>query len=225
MTKPVVFGNPIFKFEIPNGMDVKQEQSQDEIERGERLKAALNGRTVAWLAEKIHVAASTAHGYTVGKMPMTDKAMRICEVLDCDLRWYIHGAGDPAGGDSLVLVPQLNADGTTGEGVSYAASLLQALDVRDRSTVGCLMQAGNAMAPTVPIHAEVLFTTERLEAVDGSLYVLMIRGRPICRRIRIRQDGLLGAVCDNPAFGAEAAEILDESLIHGRVLWISSRPF
>lgn len=221
MTNRVTLGIPIFKFEIPNGMAVKQ----DEIERGERLKAALNGRTVAWLAEKIHVAASTAHGYTAGKMPMTDKAMRICEVLDCDLRWYIHGEGDAAGGDSLVIVPQVSADGTTGEGVSYAASLLQALDVHDRSTVFCLVQAGNAMSPTVPIHAEVLFTTERREAIDGSLCVLMIRDRPVCRRIRVRQDGLLGTVCDNPAFGAEAAEILEESFIHGRVLWISNRPF
>lgn len=206
-------------------MDVKQDQTQDEIERGARLRAAMNGRTVAWLAKTINVAASTAHGYTAGKMPMTDKAMRICEVLDCDLRWYIHGEGDPVGGDALVVIPQLNADGSTGEGVSYAASLLQALEVRDRSSVGCLVQAGNAMAPTVPLHAEVLFTTESRDAVDGSLYVLMIRDRPVCRRVRIRQDGNLGVVCDNPVFAAEAAETLDVSAVHGRVLWISNRPF
>lgn len=199
--------------------------TREEIERGDRLKTALGGRPVAWLAEKIGVAASTAHGYTVGKMPMTDKAMRICEVLNCDLRWYIHGEGGQAGGDSLVLVPQINADGTQGGGVGYAASLLQALGVEDRSAVGCLIQTGNAMSPTVPIHAEVLFTTEPAAVVDGTLYVLMIRDRPVCRRIRLRQDGMFATVCDNPAFGAEAAEVLDESCVHGRVLWISNGPF
>lgn len=220
MTDRDAFGNSDFKFDIPNGNGVEK----DEIERGERLKTALNGRPVKWLAEKIAVAPSTAHGYTLGKMPMTDKAMRICEVLGCDLRWYIHGEGGQAGGDSLVVVPQLNADGTAGDGVSYAASLLQALEVRDRSTVGCLIQTGNAMAPTVPINAEVLFTTETGAAVDGSLYVLLIHGRPVCRRVRMRQDGLLGTVCDNPAFAAEAEEVLDETLVHGRVLWVSHRP-
>lgn len=197
---------------------------EDLDERGARLKSVLGDRAIAWLAKQVGVAASTVHGYINGKVPPADVAFLICDVLEMDLRWWILGDGPSTGrSDRLVSVPLVEADGTTAFDVSYSVSFLSELKV-EASSVRCLLAIGASMAPTVPEHSEVLYTSQVGEPADGEVFVIAIRGRSVLRRLRIRANGAMETVCDNPAFRSEAADEVREDQILGRVLWVSHRP-
>lgn len=200
------------------------ESMEHSDERGARLKSVLGDKAIAWLAKQVGVAASTIHGYVNGKVPPADVALMICDVLGMDVRWYILGEGpSSARGDKLFSVPLVEADGTVGVQLSFSSSFLSELGVASE-TVRCMLAVGASMSPTIPEHSEVLFTAEPGEPADGEVYVIRIRGRAVLRRIRIRANGSMDTVCDNPAFRSEAAdEVLQEQII-GRVLWVSHRP-
>lgn len=189
--------------------------------RGKRLKAALGERSNAWLAKQVGVVASTVHGYAHGKIPPADVALRICDVLGIDLRWYVEGKGAAAlVGDDIVAVPMLDRMGEVQEHpVGYSARLIESLRA-DPLSVRCMLATGEAMKPTIPEHSEILFLLGA-EPVDGSAHVIRIRDRLAVRRIVFGASGSLEVVCDNPAFVREGGEPVAEGQLVGRVIWIS----
>jgi Bacteriophage CI repressor helix-turn-helix domain. len=195
---------------------------EENKERGARLKEALGDRSNAWLAKQIGVVASTVHGYVHGKVPPADVALRICDVLGIDLRWYVDGQGVAVTpGDKLVTLPLVDYDGQTPTGMSYAASFLQHF-APDPSILRCMISSGVAMAPSIPEHAEIIFIPDD-EAMDGAAHVVRIRNRLLVRRVRFSAVGELEAVCDNPAFVREGADIMEPNQIVGRVLWVGHK--
>ena len=205
-------------FEKLNGRRMEENQK-----RGARLKEALGDQSIASLAKRIGVGASTVHGYVHGKVPPADVAIRISDALGIDLRWYVTGEGQKAArSESMVDVPLLDADGRAYASVSYAESVFASLGV-DPAEVRCVLASGTAMNPTVPEHAEVLFTPDPAGCQDGAAYVVSVRGRLVIRRVRVRAGGELEAVCDNVAFRPETADLLDPAQIVGRVLWTAHR--
>lgn len=198
--------------------------SDAEDNRGKRLKAALGGRSNAWLAGQVGVVASTVHGYAHGKIPPADVALRICDVLSIDLRWYLEGRGASAPVlDEIVAIPMLDKSGSALEHpVGYSAKLLESLGV-DFRHARCMLSSGEAMKPSIPEHAEVLFL-EGAEPMDGSAHVVRIRDRLCVRRIVFATNGSLEVVCDNPAFAREGSEPVASEQLVGRVVWISHAP-
>ncbi|MNU39049.1 hypothetical protein D3C71_277360 [compost metagenome] len=193
---------------------------EENSERGARLKDALGDRSNAWLAKQIGVVASTVHGYVHGKVPPADVALRICDVLGIDFRWYIDGHGVAVTpGDKLVMVPLVDYSGTAPHGIAYAASFLKQL-AEDPRNVRCMISSGVAMSPTIPEHSEVLFLPGG-EVVDGATHVVSIRNRLLVRRVRLAASGEMEAVCDNPAFAREGSDLLEPEQIVGRALWVA----
>lgn len=189
--------------------------------RGKRLKSALGEKSNAWLAKQVGVVASTVHGYAHGKIPPADVALRICDVLGIDLRWYVEGKGAPAAvADEIVAVPLVDRSGDVREEpMGYSARLLESLKA-DPLMVRCVLATGEAMKPSIPEHAEVLFLLGS-EPVDGVAHVVRIRDRLAVRRIRVGADGAIEVVCDNPAFVREGGEPVSDEQLVGRVIWVS----
>jgi hypothetical protein len=215
---------PSIRYFDPRIRDFDWTTMEENSERGARLKEALGGRSNAWLAKQVGVVASTVHGYAHGKVPPADVALRICDVLGIDLRWYIDGQGVAVTpGDKLVMVPLIDySGGMAADGIAYAESFLKHL-ATDPGSVRCMISSGVAMAPSVPEHAEVLFLPGA-GVIDGAVHVVGIRNRLLVRRIRISASGGMEAVCDNPAFSREGSDLLEPDQIVGRALWVAHTP-
>jgi transcriptional regulator with XRE-family HTH domain len=166
--------------------------------RADRLRRAMRGKTQAWLAEQIGVATSSINGYLKGKVPQADVCLRMCDTLAVDIRWYLNGetpAVDKAREEKVVQVPFFE-DGT--KALTFPAGLLDVF-LAPYESFCCLTVQGSLMAPAIPRGAEVLATRSFSQVDDGKVYVLQLRGSFVLRRLRLRGDGSIVAVCDNPA--------------------------
>lgn len=199
---------------------------EENATRAERIKDAMRGRPIAWLAEKAGVALSTAHGYMKGKVPPADVAIRVADILEVDLHWYINGEGrelSTSAGSELVAVPLVDAQFNQLQEVAYTTDLLASL-TSNPADVRCMLQKGVAMRPTIPENAETLFVPMTADPEDGRIYVLFSAGRAMVRRVMQMSDGRWKAVCDNPAFKGEEKDVVAPEAFIGEVIWVSHRP-
>jgi len=196
------------------------------VERAARIREALGGRTIAWLADAVGCALSTAHSYANGAVPPADVAFRIADSLGVDARWYVTGEGAKTswGGNGVESVPLYDHSMQIVSEMTYSSGLLHSLGV-PVSLLGCMLPQGNAMRPTVPANAEVLFSLigDGIPE-DGAVHVVRLGNHLAVRRLMIGTDGRWKAVCDNPAFRGEPKEDLPEGAVVGKVLWVSHRP-
>lgn len=192
--------------------------------RADRIKDAMRGRPIAWLAEQLGVALSTAHSYLKGTVPPADVAIKIANILEIDLRWYINGEEAQVTTSEAVLeVPLVDTQFNPVGSVAYTTELLASL-TPDPSDVRCMLQKGTAMRPTIPENAETLFVPMTADPEDGRIYVFVSAGRALVRRVMQMSDGRWKAVCDNPAFRGEEKDIIDPQSFIGEVIWTSHRP-
>lgn len=98
----------------------------------ERLRIALSGRTVQWLADNAGISYSTVRKYLDGSSPTVDKAASLARALGCSLDWL-------ATGQDGQLAPSVSAaaPGFSEAQASYAAGpdpelLGRIVDVVDR---------------------------------------------------------------------------------------------
>ncbi|WP_315923118.1 LexA family transcriptional regulator [Mesorhizobium sp. SP-1A] len=196
----------------------------EKASRADRIKDAMRGRPIAWLAEQLGVALSTAHSYLKGTVPPADVAIKIANILEIDLRWYINGEETQSTTNEAVLaVPLVDTQFNSVGSVAYTSELLSSL-TPDPGDVRCMLQKGTAMRPTIPENAETLFVPMTADPEDGRIYVLVSAGRALVRRVMQTTDGQWKAVCDNPAFRGEEKDIVDPQSFIGEVIWTSHRP-
>ncbi len=175
------------------------------------------GRTQAWLAERIGVAASSINGYLKGTVPQADVCMRMCDVLAVDMRWYLTGESSEAGekrSDDVVQVVFLDQPDRA---LTYPASHVDFFEVPYESLC-CVVVGGNLMSPGIPRGAEVLGTRAFGDVEDGRVYIVKVGRRHSVRRIRIAGDGRFLAVCDNPAASEEVDEFHPDDIV-ALALW------
>lgn len=202
---------------------------QETVERAERIQQALGGRPIAWLAESVGVALSTAHGYVKGKVPAADVACRVADVLGMDLRYYIEGKDAPPpapgqGSGGITEVPLVDPSFAVVGSVPFPAALVSAIHPVP-AEVRCLFQSGSAMRPSVPDGAEVLYApVPAAGPADGAVCVLDVGGTVAVRRVSRGLDGGWVAHCDNPAMRSSSRELIPSSAFVGEVLWVSHRP-
>lgn len=190
-------------------------------ERADRLQRAMQGKTQAWLAGRIGVATSSVNGYLQGKVPPADVALRICDVLAIDIRWYLSGQASVAeAGERVVQVPFLD-DGA--RALTFPQGLVAFFGVPSESLC-CLSVAGTLMSPGMPPGAEVLATRSFDGIVDGRVYLLGLRGGYAARRLMVRSDGRLLGLCDNPQFRQDVPDEVDYADVAALVLWSSHAP-
>lgn len=206
--------------------------SPEEQARAARFMSARKGRgfTFESLAEATGMAGATIHSYEgKGKIPGADKALRICKVLQLDMDWWINGTepseeagqvavdNEPVG---VVNIPFYGSDGS--QALQYPASLLGLLNVPFEH-LNCMFASGVFMAPTIPDGAELVFSSDVIMPRDGRVHLISANGVPVLRRLRIRINGEIEAICDNPAF-ASSVDLVSPDNVIGEVLWVAHKP-
>jgi DNA-binding XRE family transcriptional regulator len=190
--------------------------TDDERERGARLLRAMQSRTQAWLADAIGVAVSSVNGYLKGKVPMADVALRMCDVLAIDIRWYLTGeARKEETGEKVMQVPFLD---DPSRALTFPSGLLGSFGVPPDSLC-CLEMQGTLMAPAIPRGAEILATRSFDDIVDGRLYIIDTGRGHMLRRARVRADRRIEAVCDNVAAQQEMPDFVDYAQVVALALW------
>ncbi|MBY3155559.1 helix-turn-helix domain-containing protein [Rhizobium laguerreae] len=191
--------------------------------RADRLRRAMRGRTQAWLAEEIGVATSSINGYLKGKIPQADVCLRMCDALAVDIRWYLDGnspPGEKAQGERVVQVPFVD-DAT--KALTFTTGLLDMFGVPYESLC-CIGVQGTMMAPGVPKGSEVLATRSFSNIEDGKVYILQLGSGFVLRRLRVRGDGGLVAVCDNPAVQNDLPDEIVHEDVAAVALWSGHSP-
>lgn len=190
-------------------------------ERGRRFLEAMGGRTYADVGKAVGVAVSTIAGYVKGNVPNAEQALAVCEVLDLDLAYWVHGVSKKTPQSEVFFLPWRN--GPTGnEAIPYAMNLIEMLE-RPPDSLFCGFGTGNLMAPTIPQGAEVIFSTEISRLNDGCVYLIRAGNDEVLRRLRIRLDGKLEAFCDNRDFASQIETVSLDDLV-AEAVWVSRKP-
>ncbi len=187
-----------------------------------RLAEAMTGKSQSWLAKEVGVAASTINGYLKGKVPPVDIAFLMCKALNIDISWYINGeitSSNTAYDEGTTNIPLINS---VGQALPIANNLISMFGV-DTESLCCMTVPGTMMSPAIPKGAEVLATKSFGDVEDGRVYILKIKDTPVLRRVQVRTDGSLVAICDNPAVSNDVPDVVKPKDILALGLW-SSHP-
>lgn len=191
--------------------------------RADRLRRAMQGKTQAWLADQIGVATSSINSYLKGKVPQADVCLRMCDALAVEIRWYLFGDTVPKSANGAEAVVQVPFVDDTGKALTFPAGLLDMLGY-GHDSLCCVSVQGTLMAPGIPKGAEVLATRSFSSVEDGRVYVLSLRGSMVVRRLRLRGDGGIVAVCDNPAVQNDLPDVVNAEDVAGLAVWSSHAP-
>jgi transcriptional regulator with XRE-family HTH domain len=183
----------------------------------ERLKAALAGRVAAEVARGAGIPAQTLGGYLKGAIPSADRALALADELGVDYRWLIAGIDAPAAvSDDAdnVKIDRYDAfsfseygKGERVEEITIPRWLLSS--VKQSSGIWLCEMPSDAL-PSVAREGEMVICRDaELPLQDRRVYIFLIDGRPVVRRVFVRPDGLqLAGETDDAAiiFRAEDAE-------------------
>jgi phage repressor protein C with HTH and peptisase S24 domain len=91
----------------------------------------------------------------------------------------------------------------------------------DPQRLAVISAEGDSMRPTIAEGDVLLVDTKITNVRDSAIYVLQLGGVLLVKRLRIRLDGGVDVISDNPAYPVEsvAQRDLDRLAIAGRVVW------
>lgn len=165
-----------------------------------RLSQATKGRKLAVVARAIGVAPSTMQRYLGGSMPAADIGIRLARELDVQFEWLIEGIGgrDVGGApeDSVVL-PRYDINFLREYGKPDADDLVTIprswLGRVGGSASGLWLteMPGDAMPDVASAGQAIVCKDPEQPLQDGRVYIFLLDGRLLARRVLIRPDGLL----------------------------------
>jgi transcriptional regulator with XRE-family HTH domain len=165
----------------------------------------LSGRPAAPLARDAGIAPQTFDGYLKGAIPAADRAFAIADALGVDPRWLVMGVGErapaPIGesedGDWLLL-PAYDVAGfgeygkpEPRERVRIRRDWLMGVNVRMTDSLWLTDMPGDAM-PEVAREGQMLVCQDPAATLmDGRVYIFLLDGRPLVRKVYMRPEGLM----------------------------------
>lgn len=168
---------------------------------GGRLRSALKGKTASTVAKAVGVAPSTLHKYQQGAMPAADTAMRLARVLGVEVSWLIEGEGPASKAEALedqgiVRLPVYDPHAFTEYGLGKPIdeiSVPRQLIGSARSTTGLwLTEMPTDALQSVAAEGQLIICRPPEQPLqDRKVYVLLLGGRTIVRRVFVRPEGLL----------------------------------
>ncbi|AEQ50791.1 Phage repressor protein C, contains Cro/C1-type HTH and peptisase s24 domains [Pelagibacterium halotolerans] len=197
------------------------------------------GNTEGELAKALGIAPNTWTAYKRGERSFgLNEIAEICDTLGVDAEWLLLGA-KPASGPLAVeepgfsLIPRYSVSASAGTGlVALEERPLDQLAFRtdwlrdiglNPAFCGLIKSAGDSMLPTIPDGAQLLVDlTPGQQLRSGYLYVVVLEGDLLVKRLNRRIDGTIELISDNPLYPKEIvdAQQLDRLTIPGRVAWI-----
>lgn len=159
------------------------------------------GRVSAEVARNIGIPAQTLDGYKKGAIPSADRALALADQLGVEYRWLIAGVGQQATSlpvatpaDTVVLDrfdPFSFGEFGKGEPVEQVTvpRWLMA-SIKQKSGLWLCEMPSNAL-PEVAAEGEMIVCRDAdVPLQDRRVYIFMIEGRPVVRRVFVKPEGL-----------------------------------
>jgi phage repressor protein C with HTH and peptisase S24 domain len=192
---------------------------------------------MSWLSDETGISTSMLSDYLKGKVPGSDKAVRIAEALGVSIDWLLTGRDRPrvaetrapyrAGGD-LVEVPEIDPSFGLGavfmdeqaapEMRTFSRAWLRQITTTPPDELYWAAGRGNSMFPTIGDGEPVLIDRRQQSVLDADLIWAFSWGDiGAIKRLRPMPDGTVKILSDNPAVPPDTAHG-SEIHIFGRVV-------
>jgi|GEM_PF-5552220 len=166
-----------------------------------RLRAAIGMRRASEVARAVGIPQQTLDNYLKGAAPNAERALALADELGVNIRWLIKGEGqrsvvEQSDADWLVLFRFDMAKFEPGDIPPPVEKMRirrewisRAVHTTHRLWLTTLLS--DAM-PEIGREGDlVLCQDAQPELSDGHVYVLLLDGRPIVRRVQVRPEGLM----------------------------------
>ncbi|MFT0893015.1 XRE family transcriptional regulator [Pseudochelatococcus sp. G4_1912] len=173
--------------------------------------------------------------YFSGAEPPASVVKALAKATGVSADWILFGGDEPTlqpsgnGSNQFVYVPKFDAvdahrgignDNSQSSAIAMRESWLRGIGTDPKHA--CLLAfSGDSMEPTIRDSDLLLVDRSVQQIVDHGIYVLLVGGRMLVKRVQLRHDGSLVLRNDNPAYEIETVSAVDASrlIIEGRVRW------
>lgn len=206
-----------------------------------RLEQLMNGESpFSWAARVGLSKGSFARVWKEGTIPSPNNLRLIAEKTGVSIDWLLSGrepmmreaAGSLDGASNFTLVPRLSI--TVGEGgslssdqivdhLAFKKDWLKDIGLEEKDLI-LTTSRGDSMEPFIPDGALLLVDQRRKAPADG-VYLLLLEGELIPRRLQRDMDGGVWIRCDNERYPPLKVdkEQLQRLHILGRVVWLGRK--
>lgn len=168
------------------------------------LPASNHGRLQAF-AKLVNRPVSTAHRWLSGVgMPDVDDLFLLCGVFSCSLDELLGRL--PIGGEQQNQDPTTSVTYFSDFGsvvINMPSSFLGAGEAT--RPIGVMRVVGLEMSGYAEPNDRIFFDLGETEIRSGAVFALRIGTYLVIRRLRVRLDGMIDVLCDNPVFPSEMA--------------------
>ena len=211
------------------------------VGRAAEIVSGLGGATAA--ARHLSVSRNTLDLWLKrkSKIPL-DGATKLAQLGGKSLDWLVHGreavppvAVDETMGlpDGFVTVPMLRVGASAGPGritngddlvpgevAAFREDWLRSMGLIPGRT-HVLTAVGDSMEPTIRNGDFLLVDRSVDRVVDNGIYVVVLAGLVLVKRVQVRLSGALVLKSENPVYGEEVVppDAVDDVVIEGRVRW------
>jgi phage repressor protein C with HTH and peptisase S24 domain len=160
----------------------------------------------------------------------------VCEKLGFE--FYVGRPRSPAigSGEEFALLPRYSVSASAGTGlvaleeqeierIAFRRDWLHEMGI-DAREAGLVTASGDSMDPTIPDGAMMLVVRRHGEPIrSGFIYVLVLDGEVLVKRIMRNVDGTFDLISDNPLYPVQKVRQVDLDGLHiaGRVFWVGRR--
>lgn len=203
------------------------------------------GRRIRFLFERLggqKAAATTDKSirslqrYFSGAEPPASVVKALAKATGVSADWILFGGDEPtlqpsgtAGSNQFVYIPKFDAaeaqkgignDTAHSSAIAMRESWLRGIGTDPRQAY-LLAFGGDSMEPTIRDGDLLLIDRSVEQVIDHGIYVLLVGGRLLVKRVQLRHDGSLVLRNDNPAYEVEtvSADEASRLVIEGRVRW------
>ena len=214
----------------------------------DRIKVLIGDGSANSFARKCGIGESSLRQYLSGSMPSADNAAKIAKTGSVSLDWLVTGEGERGASgqtqtrfndtitrDDFRLIPRLDVEASAGNGMlaqheneldllAFRSDWLHRMGISPRAA-RILTARGDSMEPTIRDGDILLVDTSIDRVMDNAIYVVVLGGLVLVKRIQVRRDGSLDLISDNTAFSPETVPANEAASLHiaGRVMWFGRK--
>lgn len=164
----------------------------------------------------------------------------LCETAGLPIDWLVYGRMPERVGNAndteFALLPRYSVAASAGSGlialeeqeierIAFRRDWLHEMGI-DAREAGLVTASGDSMDPTIPDGAMMLVVRRHGEPIrSGFIYVLVLDGEVLVKRIMRNVDGTFDLISDNPLYPVQKVRQVDLDGLHiaGRVFWVGRR--
>lgn len=154
---------------------------------------------------------------------------------DLPLSWLATGRPEGAIGGDFTLIQKLDVRASAGPGslaayphdedqelIAFRTEWLRRIGVQPKNAE-LLVADNDSMEPTIK-HGDIMLVDRGIDRiVDEGIYIVVLAGFVLVKRVQIRRDGTVVLKSDNPKYDPEEVPPAEQAelIISGRVKWVA----